>query len=120
MYSDQSPPPAGAEPLPKPWHDRYFKSNFQTPEQVCALLQLVFNPLLLALFDLDTLRMRANSTSKPGSLTEFVSDLLVSVQLKDGDEVGIHLLFEHKSAPDRRLMFQLVRYMVNLLQTKPN
>ncbi len=118
MHSDQSPPPADTEPLPGPWHDRYFKSNFKTPEQICVLLQIVFHPLLLALFDLDTLRLQPNSTSKPGSLTEFVSDLLVSVRLKDGDEVGIHLLFEHKSAPDRNLMFQLARYMLNLLENE--
>ena len=91
-----------------------FKCNFRTPEQICALLQIVFDPLFLALLDLDKLRLRPNSMPKPGGLTEFVSDLLVSVQLKDGDELGIHLLFEHKSAPDRRLMFQLAKYTVNL------
>ena len=116
MHSDQAPPSADVKPLPGPWHDRYFKSIFKTPEQICALLQLVFHPLLLALFDLGTLRLRANKISKPDSLTEFVSDRLVSVRLKDGDEVGIHLLFEHKSAPDRGLMFQLGRYMLDLLE----
>ena len=116
MHSDQPPPSADVKPLPGPWHDRYFKSIFKTPEQICALLQLVFHPLLLALFDLGTLRLRPNKISKPDSLTEFVSDRLVSVRLKDGDEVGIHLLFEHKSAPDRGLMFQLGRYMLDLLE----
>ncbi len=110
------------EPLQKTisgnWHDRFFKANFGTPEQVWALLELALTPAQLATLDRTSLVIRSGSMIDEESLKEYVSDLLVEVSLTDGSEFVLTLICEHKSYNDQRLMSQLLTYIARLYERK--
>ncbi len=116
MPKQPATPSIGQKPVPGPWHDYYFKSNFQTPEQIGYLLQLAFDDEQLDLFDLDTLRIESRHHPGAEDLSEKVSDRVVSVKLKQGTRVDIHLLIEHKSQPDPNVLYQLLDYATRLLR----
>lgn len=44
-------------------------------------------------------------------MKEFFSDILFSVNIKDGQDIKIYLLFEHKSYPDAGIWKQLLTYL---------
>lgn len=43
-------------------------------------------------------------------LQEHFSDLLYRAQMRRGDAAYVYLLFEHKSAPEEMVAFQLLRH----------
>ena len=47
---------------------------------------------------------------------EHHSDLLFEVTTNKGSRVSIYILFEHKSYPDKWVLLQLLRYLVNIWQ----
>jgi predicted transposase/invertase (TIGR01784 family) len=47
------------------------------------------------------------------------SDLLFAVRLNDNRPAAVYVLFEHKSYPDVRVAFQLLRYMVRIWERWP-
>ncbi len=110
------PPNIDKIPVHGPWHDYYFKSSFQTPAQLGQLLRLAFNDEQLALFDLNTLRIESSHHPGVEDLSERISDRVVSVALKQGKRVDIHLLIEHKSHPDAKVLHQLLDYITRLLK----
>ncbi len=116
MPKQPTTPNPDRKPVPGPWHDYYFKSNFQTPEQLGHLLRLAFDDEQLDLFDLDTLRIESSHHAGAEDLSERVSDRVVSVTLKQGKRVAIHLLIEHKSNPDPTVLYQLLDYATRLLR----
>ncbi len=103
-------------PARGPWHDYYFKGNFQTPTQLGHLLRLAFDDEQLDLFDLDTLRIESSHHPGTDDLSERIADRVVSVALKLGNRVDIHLLIEHKSSPDPKVLHQLLDYATRLLK----
>ena len=46
------------------------------------------------------------------------SDILFSVQRKNGRECNLYLLFEHKSHPDSNILLQLLRYMWRIYESQ--
>ncbi len=62
--------------------------------------------------------LRIESSHHPGAddLSEKVSDRVISVALKLGHRVDIHLLIEHKSSPDSKVLHQLLDYAAQLLK----
>ncbi|MBF0121609.1 MAG: Rpn family recombination-promoting nuclease/putative transposase [Desulfobacterales bacterium] len=48
------------------------------------------------------------------NLKKYYSDVLYTVNLKHGEEVGIYLLFEHKSYPEPMISYQLLRYILKI------
>jgi predicted transposase/invertase (TIGR01784 family) len=67
----------------------------------------------VTLLDLTTLEIRKDSFIDP-DLQEHLSDLLYQVALREGTELYIYTLFEHKSYPDPQIALQLLRYMVRI------
>jgi predicted transposase/invertase (TIGR01784 family) len=49
-------------------------------------------------------------------LNDYFADLLYTCQLRNGEQVRIALLFEHKSYPEKHPHFQLLRYLLNAWQ----
>jgi predicted transposase YdaD len=93
-------------------HDKLFKEAFGNRHNAAAELRCVLPSALLAHMDLSSL------TPLPGSfrdvaLADSSSDLLFSVRIA-GREALVYVLFEHKSATDRWVSFQLLRYMVRI------
>ncbi len=57
-------------------------------------------------------------------LRKYMSDLLYRARLRSGEEVYVYILFEHKSYPDPKVSFDLLRYMVRiwerLMESEPD
>ena len=80
-------------------HDRFFKETFSRVE---AARDFVLNYLpseVTALLDLESLE--ATKDSFVGNdLREHFSDLLYRVNLRQGRQAYVYMLFEHKSRPE--------------------
>ncbi|KAF0137140.1 MAG: hypothetical protein FD153_1769, partial [Rhodospirillaceae bacterium] len=50
-----------------------------------------------------------------GALGQHHTDLLFRFRLRSGGEVLVHVVAEHKSAPDSLARLQLLRYVVRVL-----
>jgi predicted transposase/invertase (TIGR01784 family) len=66
-----------------------------------------------AALDFDRLDIRKDSFIDP-ELQEHFSDILYRVGLAGGGESYVYVLFEHKSYPDPRIAWQLLRYMTRI------
>ncbi len=92
-------------------HDGFFKRLFGDLEVASDFLRSYLPAEILSQLDLETLQLEKDSFIAP-ELRESFSDLLFSVKTKAESRVFIYLLLEHKSAPDRWVAFQLLRYIV--------
>ena len=94
-------------------HDRFFKDLFSRQEAARDFLKHYLPPQVAAALDPDRLEIRKDSFIDP-ALQEHFSDLLYRVGLVGGGESYVYVLFEHKSYPDPRIAWQLLRYMVRI------
>ncbi len=94
-------------------HDRFFKQLLSRPEIAQDFMRYYLPAEVAELLDLSTLMLRKDSFVDE-ALREHFSDLLYEVDLRDGDGAYIYVLFEHKSYPERRVAFHLLRYMVQV------
>jgi predicted transposase YdaD len=92
-------------------HDSFFKRLFGNLEIAADFLRNYLPSEILVHLDLSTLTLEKESFVDP-SLRESFSDLLFRVQTTTGEAVFIYLLLEHKSAPEKWVAFQLLRYIV--------
>ncbi len=102
---------AAQQPNRGPWHDRYFRSNFQHPQRILSLLQLALTPQQLSVFDLDSLQVMGDSSVDDHELIESVFDLKCQVRLHNQEHVMISFIVDHKSHTDSRVFRQLLRYI---------
>ena len=90
-------------------HDKFFKDMFENADNVISLIRMGAPKSLFKLVDWSTLEFKSQSIRVSGH-TEKHADLVLSVQLRGCEKkVGIVLLFEHKSYPDKELEKQLAR-----------
>jgi len=101
--------------LPNP-HDRFFKEVFGRPETASDFLANYLPPEAADALDLSNLELVKDSFVD-SKLREYFSDLLYHVGLRNGEGAFVYVLFEHKSAPDEWVAFQLLRYMVRIWET---
>lgn len=94
-------------------HDHFVREFFSEPAHAREFLSTV---LPMALADtLDWARLRGEpATFIDEDLREQHSDLLFSVPSRTGEPQQVYLLFEHKSALDRRLSRQLLGYLARI------
>ncbi len=93
-------------------HDLFFKQTFSIREHAADFIRHTLPPELSDQMDFNTLAIEKGSHVDT-ALAENFSDTVYTC-LFSGIQVKIALLFEHKSAPDSNLPFQLHRYMGNL------
>ncbi|MFG0320566.1 MAG: Rpn family recombination-promoting nuclease/putative transposase, partial [Planctomycetota bacterium JB042] len=93
------------EPSP---HDRFARRAFADLDVMRAHLRGFLPPELAARLDLSALRREPDVHLDP-ELRERLSDLLFAAPTVDGGEALVWFLFEHKSAPDRFLPYDLLR-----------
>jgi hypothetical protein len=93
-------------------HDKLFKEAFGNPHNAAAEIRSVAPPALVAHMDFASLTPLPG-TFRDAALADSSSDLLFSLRIA-GRESLVYVLFEHKSAPDRWVPFQLLRYMVRI------
>lgn len=95
-------------------HDRFFKEVFGQPEIAADFLASYLPAALVGALDLTTLQL-AKDSFIDDELQEHFSDLLYHLRLKNaGPRLSVYVLFEHKSAPDEWVAFQLLRYLVRI------
>jgi len=93
-------------------HDKLFKEAFANPRNAAAEIQSLAPPALVARMDFESLTPLAGSF-RDVALADSSSDLLFSLRIAGRNSL-VYVLFEHKSATDRWVPFQLLRYMVRI------
>lgn len=87
--------------------------NFTRREAAHDFLKLYLPPEVAVALNLTRLDIRKDSFIDP-HLQEQFSDLLYRVGLVGGGESYVYVLFEHKSYPEPRIAWQLLRYLVRI------
>jgi predicted transposase YdaD len=94
-------------------HDRFFKEVFSRPEMAADFLANYLPSDLAGVLDLTRPELVKGSFVDV-ELRHHFSDLLYRVRTRAGPEAFVYVLFEHKSAPDEWVAFQLLRYIVRI------
>ncbi len=94
-------------------HDSFFKELLSQPQNARDFPRYYLPAEIVAEFDLRKLEL-VRDAFVDESLKEHLADLLYRVKLKRGDHAFVFVLFEHKSAPDFWVAFQILRYIVRL------
>lgn len=99
--------------IPTP-HDALFKQFLTQAETARDFLEIHLPPTLLAMCDLNSLKLEASSFVEENLRAHF-SDMLYSVKTTQG-EGYIYCLIEHQSSPDKLMAFRLMRYSISAMQ----
>jgi predicted transposase/invertase (TIGR01784 family) len=94
-------------------HDKAFREVYSNKENARSLLADKLPDKVLKLVDLDTMEISKDSFIEK-ELADYYSDILYRVNLTDGSQGFIYVLFEHKSYYDRFVHLQLLEYMVKI------
>lgn len=97
-------------------HDKFFKETFGDVTIAGDFLVNYLPESVLEYIDIDTLDPQKDSFIDK-KLEETFSDLLFKADIA-GNEGYIYFLFEHKSYPDKGIIFQVLRYMVEIWEAK--
>jgi predicted transposase YdaD len=93
-------------------HDKLFKEAFGNVENAAGQIRALLPPALVAHIDFTSLTP-VPADFRDVALRDSQSDLLFSVRIA-GHAAFVYVLFEHKSATDRWVSLQLLRYMVRI------
>lgn len=97
-------------------HDKLFKETFGSVEIARDFMNGYLPTSIRGIVDLNTLQAQKDSFINQ-ELQEMFSDLLFKVDINN-KEGYIYFLFEHKSYKDKLVIFQLLRYMVEIWESK--
>lgn len=97
-------------------HDKFFKKTFGDVAVAGDFLDNYLPQSIVDIIDMDTLEPQKDSFINK-ELQESFSDLLFKANINNR-EGYLYFLFEHKSYPSRDAAFQLLRYMVEIWNTK--
>lgn len=97
-------------------HDRFFKETFGDIAVTKDFLYHYLPNEVVEYVDLDTLTPQKDSFISD-ELKESFSDLLFQVDINN-EEGYVYFLFEHKSSPERGIVLQLLRYLINIWESK--
>ena len=107
-----------AETLTNP-HDRFFRQVMSQQDVATDFLRHYLPPEAAALINLSSVEPMPD-TFIDEALRAHYSDLLFAIRLlADNRPAAVYVLFEHKSYPDVRVAFQLLRYMVRIWERWP-
>ncbi len=93
-----------------------FKATFKEVGFTKDFLSNYLPADIVQMIEMDTLEVQ-ESSHVDKELKEYFSDLLFRVQIAN-EESYIYLLFEHKSYRDKLVIFQVLKYMVNIWESK--
>ncbi len=99
--------------------DKLFKLTFSRPELVRELLKRTAAPDLLASLNLESLAI-TNASYIDEQLSEHFADIVFDCRTKQGEEVAVSLLLEHKSFLPQYPPFQVFKYQINGWQHRIN
>ncbi len=95
-------------------HEQFFLNTFGNVETMRSFLKGTLPQKLLDLIDVSHIEY-IKETQIDTKLHKNISDLVVKTSLIESSEpVDIYFLFEHKSAYDDKILFQILRYMLTI------
>ncbi len=94
-------------------HDKLFKEIQSIKENAIDLIESTFPKHVLAQLNLSSMELDNNSYVDK-KLKEYYTDLVYNCKTREGSELKISLLFEHKSYKPENEYLQLLRYLVNI------
>jgi predicted transposase/invertase (TIGR01784 family) len=94
-------------------HDKFFKITFGMKDSVRDYLIHFFKKEIVSQLDLDSLTPETTEFISP-KMTAYFADVLWQCKLKNGEDINIAFLFEHKSYPEKYHHVQILRYMVEI------
>ncbi|MFO7735576.1 MAG: Rpn family recombination-promoting nuclease/putative transposase [bacterium] len=95
-------------------HDQFFLKTFSDKKSVQVFLKDSLPEKLTARLDLDHIEFE-ECTVVDSSLSKNIPDLVIKTRVRSNkDPVDIYLLFEHKAHRDKNVLFQILRYMLNM------
>ncbi len=97
-------------------HDKFFRSIFGRVTSASDLLANYLPTDLVETIDISTLEPQKGSFLDEKLKEEF-SDLLFKIMINN-KEGYIYFLFEHKSYKDKMVIFQVLKYMLNIWESK--
>ncbi|MGO1479227.1 Rpn family recombination-promoting nuclease/putative transposase [Senegalia sp. (in: firmicutes)] len=97
-------------------HDKYFRATFGEVSFTTDFLNNYLPKDLLDIMDMDTLQPQKGSYLDK-ELKEQFTDLLFRVNINN-KQGYVYFLFEHKSYKDRMVIFQVLKYMVEIWEGK--
>ena len=97
-------------------HDKFFKELFSVRENALDFINGAFPVEIRDKIIPKSLKLDTTSYTDQ-KLDEYFSDIVYSCSIKEGEEIKISLLFEHKSYPVKYIHFQLLRYMLNIWES---
>jgi len=115
LYSPRDwkePPRVAMTEITKP-HDLFFKAVFSRPEVAENFALNFLPPNVTGHLKPNSFRLSQGSFVDE-RLKEHSSDLLYEVDFKDGRRTYVYLVFEHKSSPDSKVAYQLLRYLTRI------
>ncbi|WP_054686967.1 Rpn family recombination-promoting nuclease/putative transposase [Pantoea stewartii] len=96
-------------------HDATFRQFLSQPTIARDFMELHLPAALLALCDLNTLKLESGAFVEE-DLRQYFSDVLYSMKTKSREDGYIHVLIEHQSSPDKHMAFRLMRYAIAAMQ----
>ena len=97
-------------------HDKFFRSTFGQIEIASDFLKNYLPQELSEIVDIGTLELQ-NDTFLNEKLKEEFADLIFRININN-KEGYVYFLFEHKSYKDRMVIFQVLKYMINIWESK--
>lgn len=97
-------------------HDKFFKETFSNTAVAKDFMTNYLPQSILNIVDINTLEPQKDSFINK-DLQEAFSDLLFKTTINNR-EGYIYFLFEHKSYVSKNIMFQLLRYMIEIWEKK--
>ncbi len=95
-------------------HDLFFRRLFSGNKELIALLKTILPQSILYLLDLSTLKIENSIAIKS---LEIRVDLILTVKLKKSKkETDILFIVDHKSWPERRVIQQLLKYQLIMME----
>ena len=94
-------------------HDNFFKKVFSDKENVRAFLKIAIPQKIKDAIDLANIDIDMTGYVSD-EIKGYFSDVVVKSRVKSGKgklDTDIYILFEHKSYEDKKIFFQLLRYM---------
>ncbi len=94
-------------------HDQFVRSTLSDKTMARSFLENYLPPEIVGKLDFSEIEVSQESFVDE-KLQEHHTDLLYKVAARTGEKAFVYVLLEHKSSPEKRVAFQLLRYILRI------
>ena len=100
------------------WHDKYFRDSFANPVIARQFCLTYLDPKIVNHLNLDSPQSLelVSGIHIDEKLKELRSDLVFTVELKNGKKGYVYIHIEHQSTPDKWLPFRVLEYKIAIMR----